>query len=125
MCKRWQNIHLFICTLLLMPCFLPALLYSICILQAFNASTVDKLLLRCSFAERVFTFAFCAFCVFAFCILCHLFGSFTAAFNIYNGFEDLLQRLLSKTVYFTKKKADRVFLRPALKPKRDVYDAFL
>ena len=125
MCKRWQNIHLFICTALFKLCFTPGLLYSICILQAFDASTVITSLLRCSFAECVFTFVFCAFCVFTFCILCHLFGSFTAAFNIYNGFEYLLQRLLSKTVCFTKKKADRVFLRPALKPKRDMYNAFL
>lgn len=97
----------------------------ICILQGFDASTVIELLLRCSFAEYVFTFAFCAFCVLIFCIFYHLFGRFTAIFSIYNGFEYLLQRLLSKTVYFAKKKADRVFVRPALKPKRDMYNAFL
>ena len=125
MCKRWQNIHRFVYKLHFKPCFLPGLLYSTCILQAFDASTVITSLLRCSFAEYVFTFAFCAFCVFAFCILCHLFGRFTAIFNIYNGFNDLLQRLLDKTVYFTKKKADRVFLRPALKPKRDINGVLL
>ena len=125
MCIRWQNIHLFIRTALLMPCFKPAFLCNTCILQAFNASTVIELLLRCSFAEYVFTFAFCAFCVFTFCILYHLLGRFTAIFNIYNGFNDLLQRLLSKTVCFTKKKADRVFLRPALKPKRDINGVLL
>ena len=125
MCKRWQNIHLFICTALFKLCFTPGLLYSICILQSFNASTVIALLLRFSFADCVFTFAFCAFCVLIFCIFYHLFGRFTATFNIYNGFEYLLQRLLNKTVCFTKKKADCVFLQPALKPKRDMYDAFL
>ena len=125
MCMRWQNIHLFIYIALLMPCFLPGLLRNTCILQAFNASTVIELLLRCSFADCVFTFAFCAFCVLNLCIFYHLFGRFTAIFNIYNGFNDLLQRLLSKTVCFTKKKADRVFLRPALKPKRDINGVLL
>lgn len=125
MCGRWQNTHCFICIALLMPCFLPGLLYSICILQSFNDSTVIALLLRFSFADCVFTFAFCAFCVLIFCIFYHLFGRLTAIFNIYNGFEYLLQRLLDKTVCFIKKKADCVFLQPALKPKRDVYNAFL
>lgn len=97
---------------------------TICILQVFDASTEIAPLHAFCTNECVFTFAFCAFCVFVFCILCHLLGRFTAIFNIYNGFEDLLQRLLSKTVCFTKKKADRVFLRPALKPKRDVYNVF-
>lgn len=96
----------------------------ICILQAFDASTgITPLRAFCT-NECVFWTVLFTFCVFTFCILCHLVGRRTAVFNIYNGFIDLWQRFLHKTVLLTKTKADRVFLRPALKPKKDVYSVF-
>lgn len=96
----------------------------ICILQEFDAST--EITPLCAFCtnECVFWTVLFTFCVLRFCILCRLVGRCTAVFNIYNGFIDLWQRFLHKTVLFTKIKADRVFLRPALKPKRDVYSVF-
>ena len=96
----------------------------ICILQAFDASTEITPLRAFCTNECVFWIAFFTFCVLRFCILYRLVGRYTAVFNIYNGFVDLWQRFLHKTVLLTKTKADRVFLRPALKPKKDVYSVF-
>lgn len=95
-----------------------------CILQGFDASTEITPLRAFCTNECVFWTVFFTFCVLRFCILCHLVGRCTAVFNIYNGFIDLWQRLLHKAVLFTKTKASRVFLRPALKPKRDIYNVF-
>lgn len=97
---------------------------TICILQGFDASTEITPLRAFCTNECVFWTVFFTFCVLRFCILCRLVGRCTAVFNIYNGFIDLWQRFLHKTVLLTKTKADRVFLRPALKPKRDVYNVF-
>lgn len=96
----------------------------ICILQAFDASTEIAPLYAFCTNECVFWIVLFTFCVLRFCILCRLVGRCTAVFNIYNGFIDLWQRFLHKAVLFTKTKADRVFLRPALKPKKDVYSVF-
>lgn len=97
---------------------------TICILQGFDASTEITPLRGLCTNECVFWTVLFTFCVLRFCILCRLVGRCTAVFNIYNGFIDLWQRFLHKTVLLTKTKAGRVFLRPALKPKRDVYSVF-
>lgn len=97
---------------------------TICILQGFDASTEIAPLRAFCTNEYVFWTVFFTFCVLRFCILCRLVGRCTAVFNICNGFTGLWQRLLHKTVLLTKRKAGRVFLRPALKPKRDVYSVF-
>ena len=96
----------------------------ICILQAFDASTEVALLRALCTNECVFWTVFFTFCVLRFCIFDHLAGWYIAVFNIYNGFIDLWQRFLHKTVLLIKTKAGRVFLRPALKPKKDVYSVF-
>lgn len=95
-----------------------------CILQVFDASTEIAPLRGLCTNECVFWIVLFTFCVLRFCILCRLVGRRAAVFNIYNGFIDLWQRFLHKAVLFTKTKASRVFLRPALKPKRDVYNVF-
>ena len=95
-----------------------------CILQGFDASTEITPLRAFCTNECVFWTVFFTFCVLRFCILCRLVGRCTAVFNVYNGFIDLWQRFLHKTVLLTKIKASRVFLRPALKPKKDVYNVF-
>lgn len=95
-----------------------------CILQGFDASTEIAPLHAFCTNECVFWIVLFTFCVLRFCILCRLVGRCAAVFNIYNGFIDLWQRFLHKAVLFTKTKASRVFLRPALKPKKDVYNVF-